>query len=285
MRLAKIATRPVAIANPGDTLNMAIQRMWQRKCEHLPVTKNGRLVGMLSERAVLLHAYGDDYAAHELVHVDTKKVIGSSRVDDIMSSPVLSLSPDDQIEAAASLLLGHSIHAVPLTQHDSIFGIVTETDLLKCFLQDDPLSLSTRVVNSPVAEIMSTNVHSVRKDDLKPEVVRLMRDKNIRHVSVIDDKRRLLGIISETDVLFGSKIKRGNGFLLQRHVAKSGPPSGVADLMTTEVLKADLGSSIQDVARLMVESKVSSIPIVSDERLVGIATSTDLLRTLAHAFV
>ena len=98
MRLEKIASCPVAIAIPGDTLNMAIQRMWQSDYEHLPVVANGKLVGMLSERAVLLHAYGDEYAAHELAHVDLRKVTGSSRVDDVMSRPVFSLSPKERCQ-------------------------------------------------------------------------------------------------------------------------------------------------------------------------------------------
>ena len=285
MRLEKIATFPVSIANPGDTLNMAIQRMWQCEYQHLPVVANGRLVGMLSERAVLLHAYGDKYAAHELAHVDPKEVIGSSRVDDVMSTPVYSLSPTDPIESAASLMMQHGIHAVPIVEFDSIQGIVTEADLLKCFLGGHPLGLSEQVVRSSVTDLMSSNIYSVREHDLKPAVVRLMRDKNIRHVPVVDDEQRLVGIISETDCLLGCKVQRGEGVLLGRHRAPLSPQGSVAELMTTELAKADLGYSLRDAAKLMVESRISSIPIVNDGLLVGIITSTDLLRTLVHTLV
>lgn len=284
MKLDKLATRPVSIANPGDTLNMAIQSMWQRECEHLPVATNGKLVGMLSERDVLIHAYGDSYAAHELVHVDLKQVFGSTRVDDVMSSPVRSLSPEQSVEDAVRLMLQEGFHALPLVKLDSIIGIVTETDLLKCFLAEDPIAVGEQLVNARVADHMTSHVFSVRDTDLRPTVVRLMRDKSIRHIPVVDDDQNLVGILSERDVLYGRKFEKGIGYILRRSTEES-TSSGVAELMTTEPIAIGLEHKLRDAAKTMINQKISCIPVVEDRSLVGIITSTDLLRALLHALV
>ena len=283
MKLDQIASKPVSIANPGDTLNMAIQRMHLGECEHLPVVSDGRLVGMISERDVLIHAYGDGYAAHELAHVDPKKVLGSSRVDAIMSSPVHSLSPGEPVEAAARLMLHKRIHAIPLAKHDFLFGIVTESDLLRCFFGYQASVVSEELANSNVSQHMATHVFSVGKDDLKPTVVRLMRDKGIRHVPVVDDDRGLVGILSESDVLFGSRIDRGYTYVVPR---KPEQPHqfAVTDLMSTELVAITCSHTMREAAKVMVDTKISCVPILADGSLAGIITSTDLLRGLTFAF-
>lgn len=284
MRLERIATKPVSVVNPGDTLNMAIQRMWRRGFEHLPVVDDGKIVGMVAERDLLIHAHGDSYAAHELTHTDLKHVSGTSRVDCVMTSPALTLSQDDPVEAAARAMLNHEIHAVPLAKHGALFGIVTETDLLKCFLDEKSLVISQPVANASVAEHMAAHVFSVQLSAMKPTVVRLMRDKKIGHVPVVDDNQVLIGIVSERDMLLGCKIDRSAASLSYLE-SRSSHQSEVAELMSNDPVSVSPSCTLRSAAKTMVSNKIGCVPVVKDEELVGIVTSTDLVRILLQAFV
>lgn len=289
MKLSKVASSPVAVLNPSDTLNKAMQQMWRLNCEHLPVVKNSEVIGLLAERDLFLHANGDRYAAHELAHTDIKHVLGSSRVDDIMSAPARTLSPDDSVETAARLLLSEEIHAIPLVNNGSLVGIVTDTDLLKCYFDDRHL-MPGDFANGQVTDYMSSHVFSVRPSDLKPKVIRLMRDKQIRHIPVVDENDAVVGIVSDSDLLLGRKIDRWEGRLSLDNVPTDSS-SLIADLMTAHPEVLNSASTLRDVARIMVQKNIGCVPIVigekvtgAGEKLAGIVTSTDLIRTLAHAY-
>lgn len=281
MKIEKIATQPVVVLNPADTLNRAIQQMWRLNIEHLPVVQNGQPVGMVSERDLLSHACGDNYAAHELTHKHLKHVLGTSRVDDIMSSPVVSLSPDDSIENAAHLMLSEEIDAVPLTARDSIVGIVTQTDILKCYLDNQSFLLLEQLSKESVVDFMHAHVFSVRSDDLKPTVIRLMRDKRIRHVPVLNGEGVLVGVIAESDVILGQRLDRSAG-RLSVNILAAVNHSRVADIMNAPVV-LDVSSSLRDAAREMVTHRIGCVPIMKDKELVGILTNTDLVRAFVHA--
>jgi len=281
MKLSRIATKPVVALNPADTLNHAIQQMWRLDIEHLPVVESGRPVGIVSERDLLSHASGDSYAAHELTHKHLKTVLGSSRVDDIMSSPVISLSPDDPAQDAAHLMLSEEIDAVPLVARDSIVGIVTQTDILKCYVEQPTLPPLEQLSTEAVVDFMHAHVFSVGTEDLKPTVIRLMRDKRIRHVPVLDGVGTLVGIVAESDVLLGRKLDRSEGSLSMSALSEVNH-SRVADIMSAPIVLAS-SATLRDAARTMIVERIGCVPITEDKQLVGIVTNTDLIRAFVHA--
>lgn len=290
MNLDSIASRPVAIVNRGDTLNRAIQQMWRLGSEHLPVVERGCIVGIVSERDLLIHACGDKYAAQELVDTELQSVDGTTRVDAVMSSPVKTLSPLDPIEDGARLILRDKIHAIPLVNsRDPEFaivnGIVTETDLLKCYRVDPPPFTNEAVPNMQVLHHMTSNVFSVSPHDLKPAAIRLMRDKRIHHVPVVDTGEQVLGVLSESDVLLGQKIDRPVA-KLSLPISPPEEKVAVGDLMSDEPICVHLDSTLRDAAQIMVAHRFSCLPVVREARkMVGILTSTDLLRAFLHSHV
>ena len=136
MKLATIATPEVVSLNDGDTLDTAIQEMWRLNIRHLPVTREHRLVGMISERDVLLHVCWQDYWEDTRATEHSSQLLGATRVDQLMTCPVITLASDDPVEKAARIMLNKKIGAVLLTTAERMCGIVTDTDLLKCFTDD-----------------------------------------------------------------------------------------------------------------------------------------------------
>ncbi len=92
---------------------------------HLPVVDRDRVVGMISDRDVRV----DEKVLTRLLAGDTQSE--SRTVEAVMSAPVHTVGPDEDIEAAARLILSRRISALPVVDVDSsLLGLITTTDCL-----------------------------------------------------------------------------------------------------------------------------------------------------------
>jgi CBS domain-containing protein len=111
-----MSIRTVTVA-PHETAQLAILRMLEEDVGAVAVCDGPRLVGIFTERDVLrLAGDGAD--------------LDSVRVEDVMTRPVLSISPDDDIRAAAELMAARKIRHVPVVQDGNLLGMVGIRDVL-----------------------------------------------------------------------------------------------------------------------------------------------------------
>ena len=115
----RMSRRPVVVA-PGATLGAARDLMFKNDVRHLPVMRKGDLAGIITNRDVLSVLSRCKSADREL----------ERRVDEYMTTPVITVSPDTPLEDAARLLRKHHIAALPVMQGGRLAGIITEGDLL-----------------------------------------------------------------------------------------------------------------------------------------------------------
>jgi acetoin utilization protein AcuB len=126
-----------------------------------------------------------------------------------------------------------------------------------------------------VREIMMGSPVTLKPEDtldLANDVISLGR---IRHIPVVEDGR-LVGLLSERDLMgaataaiFGLKQKSKSALL------KS---VSVKDIMKKKVVTVKPDTPIKETARLMKEKKIGCVPVISEGRLVGLVTTTDILR-------
>ena len=120
---------------------------------------------------------------------------------------------------------------------------------------------------------MRSPVLCVDLETTMPEINRIMTSKRYRHLPVIDNKKRPLGMISDRDVL------RFNLKALQKDFQSDLSP--VSEVMTKEVLTAAPDAEIREVVRVMFDEKIGAIPITGGAGEVsGIITRSDILRAL-----
>ena len=112
--------------------------------------------------------------------------------------------------------------------------------------------------------VMKTDVLTVRKDTSIYEAIRTMVDKNITGLPVVDDDMRLVGIITEKDVLD----------LLYNF--KDGPGT-VEEYMTTEVVSFDRQDDLVDIAESFMQNHFRRVPVVSDGKVAGIISKRDVI--------
>jgi CBS domain-containing protein len=112
----------------------------------------------------------------------------------IMSSPVVHVAPHATVAQALRAMIDRNIGAVVVVDGASAVGVFTERDLTKGLLDDKDL------LDREVGEVMSTPVTTVSPADEVVFIFRLMTEKGIRRLPVIDDGR-LVGIVTERDLL------------------------------------------------------------------------------------
>jgi CBS-domain-containing membrane protein len=142
-------------------------------------------------------------------------------------------------------------------------------------------------------DVMVSPVITARPDASVGEVAKLLLEHRFSAVPVVDSQGRLVGIISEGDLMHraeaGTERQRSwwlRGFAgaetlafdyIKAHARK------VVDVMTPEVVTASPDTPLREVASLMEKHSIKRVPIVTDGRLVGIVTRANLIQTVASA--
>jgi CBS domain-containing membrane protein len=132
---------------------------------------------------------------------------------DVMSAPVVSISPDTTLRAAADLLQRHAIKALPvIDKRQHVVGIVTRADLANVRKSADLRlmeALASRLFNrnAPRARlvntVMTTHVRTVATGTPIVELVPCFADDGHHHIPVVDAHERLVGIITQSDLIAG----------------------------------------------------------------------------------
>ncbi|WP_262269272.1 CBS domain-containing protein [Microvirga yunnanensis] len=141
------------------------------------------------------------------------------------------------------------------------------------------------------ADVMTPGVITVSPKTSIHEIAKLLCDHHISGVPVVEDEGRLLGIVSEGDLIGHAQLagerRRSwwhtflNGpTVLAQHYAKSHGRTA-SDVMTTDVVTVLETTSVADTARTLEQHRIKRVPVLRDGRLVGIVTRSNLLRVLA----
>lgn len=133
-----------------------------------------------------------------------------------------------------------------------------------------------------VRDIMSHPVVTVRSTDPIEGAAALLADRRVTAAPVVDGDGRLIGIVSEGDLL-RDRIPADPTAYLRPVPVRHDRPRVVAEVMTRKVMTAWLDEDVSDVARTMLDHDVRSVPVLDGGRLVGIVSRRDLLRTVVRS--
>ena len=168
-------------------------------------------------------------------------------------------------------------------------GLITVEDV---HIYQYSSTLHEGLPNVKVEDIMTSQVSTVHPDASLAEVVEKLLDKPYSALPVVDGTDRLIGIISDTDLLergdmeVSINLKRATDPGLARSLIQRLRENGrrVADVMTANPLTMGPKSSLSEAARVMGKENLKRLPVVDTEkRLLGILSRFDILKTLAAA--
>jgi CBS domain-containing protein len=144
-------------------------------------------------------------------------------------------------------------------------------------------------------DIMTKEVITIREDTPVSEVAQLLTEKHISGVPVLNSNHEIVGIVCESDIidqtkrvhlptvvnLMGYIVFLESGKKFEKELKKM---IGLiaADIMTREVRTVNPETPLEEIATLMAEFNVHSIPVLEGKKLVGIIGKKDIVRSLAR---
>ena len=141
-------------------------------------------------------------------------------------------------------------------------------------------------------DIMTKDVITVTREDTIENVIKILMEREISGIPVVNDKGEIEGIITEGDLIYRSKNLKIPTFLsllggyvflestkkLEQQIKKM---SGykVEDVMTKEVVTVDEDETIENIATTMTKKKINRIPVEKEGKLVGIISRKDIIKS------
>jgi CBS domain-containing protein len=269
-----MTTRVVSVL-PDDPASRAVDLLRRYGFSALPVADRGyHLVGMISLLDVLrwreAHPTADDVA-----------------VGEIMTRDVLWMRP-----SAKLTLVGHrlrtygELRVMPIVERGVLVGVVTRSDLLQPRAslgdrirrrlrsddRDEPLLRMARARragprapdDAPVTSVMTADVIAVRRSASLSRAVELMLQHRHTALPVVEWDGRLVGLVSEADVL---------GDPLYTH----GPRRTVGDVMTHAPITVDVDATVGAARDLIADRGLRLLPVVKEGVVVGVVGRSDLV--------
>lgn len=149
-----------------------------------------------------------------------------------------------------------------------------------------------------VADVMTPNPIAVKPQTPLHEAIQLLSEKHISGLPVVDDAGKLVGVISESDLMWqetgvetppyimflDSVIYLQNPARYEKEIHKALGQT-VGEVMTDKPISITRDRSIKEAARIMHDKKIRRLPVVDtkDGTVVGIVTQGDIIRTMADS--
>ena len=246
--------------------------MLKRNFRHLPVTDaaSGRIMGLISAQDVI-----DSLALVLEYRSLTMDVIQSLQipVERIMTLHCTVVEPGDGFREVVKKIVNQNLGATPVVNElGAVQGIVTLRDLVGL------MGISSEPLNVQVSDLMSPKAISIDKDRRIAEAVRLMSEKRVRRLPVVNANGELFGMLTNKDIL------RHLGKLSSLSQDTNGFDREVREFMTRNVITISREEDIRTAASRMMIFGVGGLAVDNIETPASIAviTERDLIRRLAQ---
>jgi len=127
---------------------------------------------------------------------------------------------------------------------------------------------------------MSRPVRTLERNDKLSIADTVMRNERIRHLPVLDDNGRLVGIVSQRDLFLNALVRAlGHGTVARDRALGS---IAVKEVMTEDVVTTTPETPITAAAQMMVDRKIGCLPVVEGNAVVGILSESDIVSAVAR---
>ena len=123
---------------------------------------------------------------------------------------------------------------------------------------------------------MTRELYTLREGESVHRAHELMTDKKIRHIPVLDKRGRFVGLLTQRDVLAAAVSIFADISDDERDDIESHIP--VSEIMTRNIVVAESGADLRTVAHHLLDTKHGCLPVVQDDKLIGIITESDFVK-------
>ncbi len=232
---------------------------------------------------------------------------------DVMNRQVRTVALHQSIREAAQIMLETGLRRLPVVDTNNIVvGMLSRADLLQVVVTSpltgpqtssatQPLRRTQALMDvppqqQPVANYVTNDVAAVDEQTPLAEVIDALTLSPVKRVIVVDQEHRVVGIISDVDVLSRMQEEGRPGFLAAFTSwargkptrvptttlrPRSGKPHSAADIMNRDVVTVTATTTVQETIERMITTKRKVLPVVDEQgQLTGVVGRSDLLRIL-----
>lgn len=300
-----VMSREVRSVAPDASVAQATEMLIGKAYRALPVVDaQRRVVGILTDGDLLARLDLPDASLQRaLTEAELNRELALLRdsgqtVADLMVSPVITVTEDAPIADAVRVMTERGIKRLPVVDHKGqLVGMVSRVDVLRALAQPPMREASERTpqpgTHAKVADVMLTQVQTVRSDAKLNKIVELLVSTAERRVVVVDAQRHVLGIITDGDLLKRATADERAGILQalgrrlpggRRPVTLDVAGRTADEVMTAHPITVTADTPLLQALRLLLQHKIKRLPVVDDEaRLVGLVGRAQILQALAQA--
>lgn len=260
MKAKDLMTKDVLAIDKDERLQAALDMMVKHRVSKLVVLDKKHLVGIVTNGDI-----ADELGARKNAGVAT----GSLRVSTAMRRHFATTAPEADLEATLRALLEQDAGIVPVVHDQVPVGVITATDALTLVTNHAPLGAKV------LADVMTATVHAVAPSDRVIHARRMMLDHHVERLPVLDHGK-LVGILGATDIATG--LARFKDTIADHHQAHALQRFLVNEIMVQTVVSATPETTVRDAIETMRKKDVGALPVLRNERIVGLVTRTDLLK-------
>lgn len=184
------------------------------------------------------------------------------QIKNLMSEDLITIDKDQNLSDALKLLRKHNVSRLPVTNNKELVGIISERDIANKLGSSKYESMPASRLH--ISSVMVKDVFTVPETMQLDEVAKLMLEKGIGSVPVMDDDK-MVGIVSKADF-----VTLAVGIAFDKITVK--------EIMSKDLTVVSPTDRLIHARRQMIESHVGRLPVVEDGKLEGMVTSKDLMR-------
>jgi len=273
---------PVICMHSTEPVAHARNLMLRHRIKHIVVLEKGKPVATLSMKDLIRAMLAESGASYKWRSIDD---FPASRA---IKSTLIAADPSTHISKAASMMLKHGTSSIPIMKNDELIGILTKTDVVRYFA-------SNMAGLAKVVELMTSKIITANRQHSLRHILDLMEQNKVGRV-VIADGEKPLGIVTAADVVF-AQLKTPEGGAPQqmvrftRKAERASRPKyryvksvsiTAENVMGPELFTIAADEDAAIAADVMLENNVGGLPVVEDDKLIGIITKTDIMRKVAE---
>jgi len=269
-----IAKSPVVTMAPTTPIYDAIKIMVKKGFRRIPIADPGtqRLRGIITATDLVNYlGGGEKYQLIQRKHSGNFYKAINEPVRSIMTTDVVWISTSAKIRDALRVMKRHNVGGLPVVDEEKhVWAIVTERDIILLF--------TGKISGVKVADAMTRKVVTVAPGISIYEAARSMIEHGFRRLPVVLDSK-FIGMATVRTLLrfFGSSqvFKHLRSGTMAQVLQTS-----VLEVTRKKVVTVEPNVDVGEAARLMRENKVGSLPVVENEKLVGIITERDFFKLI-----
>lgn len=290
LRVKDAMTLSPQTVSEGTAVSEVIRLLLSNEFNAVPVVDlAGHTIGIITQGDLIsragmpvrlgLLAQLEEHRVEEFLGTVSHKTAG-----EIMTRPVITVQEDKRLGEAVEVMLQHHLKRLPVVNSQGeIVGTIARSDVFHIITSQTPDWKAIKAQNVSVGnvtlvrDIMRRDTHTVHPDTPVEKIIKVIDDSDIQRVAVVDSEGKLLGLISDTDLLgqfsehraglwdyFVGKLPftelaRKHTELIEQTNAKT-----AADVMKSDLKTVSEDTRIEDAIKIMAKQRIKRLPVIDE---------------------